>query len=247
MVTIDIALERFDISKDKVRREIREGFFHPDGSLRVSESELRSWIGDRAVDELKLVLQLSAVLAKAGHLLPAHILAQVTGQIADEARHFVILRGLVPADFQPQIDQKVGELPAVLAEDLGWQELLAAVEAGNPFGALLDVNIVHEGYSAAAIAELASVPFDDIRLAYAEIGADEERHHETGRELLIWLAGADEHAETVAATMEQTPDRAGEGTAMSWSWPAASAMADAHGRATSGSAMSWSWPAADQA
>lgn len=247
MATIDIALEKFDTSKDKVRREIREGFFHPDGTLRVTESELRAWIGDRAVDELKLVLQLSAVIAKAGHLLPARILAQVTDQIADEARHFSILRGLVPVELQPQIDQKVGELPAVLAEEPGWQQLLAAVEAGNPFGALLDVNIVHEGYSAAAIEELAGVPFDDVRMAYAEIGADEERHHETGRELLVWLAGADEHVGTAAATLEQAQDRAGEGAAMSWSWPAASAVADAHERATSGSAMSWSWPAANQA
>ena len=39
-----------------VRKEIREGFFHPDGSLAISETELRSWIGDRAVDELKVVL-----------------------------------------------------------------------------------------------------------------------------------------------------------------------------------------------
>src|SRR2546423_12230684 len=167
MATIDIALEKFDTSKDKVRREIREGFFHPDGSLRVAENELRAWIGDRAVDELKLVLQLSAVVAKAGQLLPAHILAQVTDQIADEARHFAILRGLVPAEAQSQIDQKVHELPSVLADDIGWRPHLTAIEVGYPFAAPLDGNIVHAGYSAAASEEVAGVPFAVIRPAAA--------------------------------------------------------------------------------
>ncbi|GGK34727.1 hypothetical protein GCM10010124_29210 [Pilimelia terevasa] len=243
MATLDTVLERFDASKAKVRKEIREGFFHPDGSLAISETELRSWIGDRAVDELKVVLQLSAVLARGAHLIPAHILAQVTEQVSDEARHFDILRALVPADMQADIDAKVAQLPEVLASDAHWASLMAAVDEGNPFAALLDINIVHEGYSAAAIEELADIPFGDIREAYAGIGADEEKHHESGRELLEWLARASAGGAAADSVVAGAHERA-SGGAMSWSWPAAATavVSGAHERAAGG-AMSWSWPA----
>ncbi|GAA2522577.1 hypothetical protein [Pilimelia columellifera] len=245
MSTLAAVLEKFDASKAKVRKEIREGFFNTDGSLAITEDELRAWIADRAVDELKVVMQLSAVLTKAAHHLPARMLVQVTEQVSDEARHFDILRGLVPAHLQAMVDAKVAELPAKLAQDTSWASLMVSVEAGNPFAALLDINIVHEGYSAAAIEELADIPFDDIRQAYAGIGADEEKHHESGRELLEWLARASTADQLTHQVVAGAHERAGGG-AMSWSWPAADTAAiveGAHERAAGG-AMSWSWPAA---
>src|SRR2546429_605662 len=84
---------------------------------------------------------------RAGHLIPGHILVQVTEQVSDEARHFDILRALVPEELHQVIEEKVAALPAVLVADPHWAGLLAALDAGNPFAALLDVNIVHEGYS----------------------------------------------------------------------------------------------------
>lgn len=221
MVALDTALEKFDASKEKVRKEIREGFFGEDGELRISEAELRAWVADRAVDELKVVLQLSYVLASGAHLVPASILAKVTEQVADEARHFKILRALVTEEMQEAVDAKVAALPDTLAADEHWRELCEAVEQGNPFAALLDINIVHEGYSAAAIEELRTIPFEDIRKAYAEIGADEEKHHESGRDLLLWLTGAADEGSTDTATR---------------------VVANAHERATKGASMSWSWP-----
>lgn len=62
MVALDTALEKFDASKEKVRKEIREGFFGEDGELRISEAELRAWVADRAVDELKVVLDRKSVV-----------------------------------------------------------------------------------------------------------------------------------------------------------------------------------------
>ncbi len=245
MVALDVVLNRFDASKEKVRKEIREGFFNADGSLRISETELRTWIADRAVDELRVVFQLSAVLSKSAHLIPPNILVQVTEQMSDEARHFDILRSLVPQDLHHVIDSKVAELPAALASDGHWASLLAAVEQGYPFAALLDINIVHEGFSAAAIEELRHIPFEDIRDAYAGIGVDEEKHHESGRELLLWLVGASErHA--AGQVIDTAHERAVEGGAMSWSWPASTTsdiVETAHERAVEGGAMSWSWPA----
>jgi hypothetical protein len=244
--TLAAVLTRFDESKAKVRKEIREGMFHDDGTLRLSEAELRAWIADRAVDELKVVLQLSTVIARAGHLIPGHILVQVTEQVSDEARHFDILRALVPDDMHQAIDEKVAALPAALAADKHWAGLLAAVDAGNPFAALLDVNIVHEGYSAAAIEELVKLPFEDITLAYASIGADEEKHHESGRDLLVWLAGASQLDAGTGQVVTDAYTRATGGAAMSWSWPTAEVggvVDTAHERAGTGTAMSWSWPA----
>jgi hypothetical protein len=171
VVALDTVLEKFDASKEKVRKEIREGFFHADGSLRISEAELRAWIADRAVDELKVVLQLSRVLSESAHLIPAGMLVRVAEQMSDEARHFDILRSLVPHELQGDVDAKAADLPRVLAADAHWTALKAAVGQGNPYAALLDINIVHEGYSAAAIEELKGIPFDDIRTAYAGIGA----------------------------------------------------------------------------
>lgn len=211
-----------------------------------SEAELRDWIADRAVDELKVVFQLSAVIANSAHIIPAHILVQVAEQMSDEARHFDILRMLVPENLHEAIDAKVQELPAALASDPHWASLMSAVMQGNPYAALLDINIVHEGYSAAAIEELKEIPFDDIREAYAGIGADEEKHHETGRELLLWLTGASQNAPTGAQMFTDAADRAGDGGALRWSWPAASTTTvidGAHERADGGGAMKWSWPA----
>lgn len=218
MATAETALEKFDESKAKVRREIRDGFFAEDGTLKVTDREVRQWIGDRAVDELKVVLQLSAILARSAHQIPSHILVKVTEQIADESRHFDALRRLVPEDLQPTIDDKVAALPGVLASDEHWMTLLAATDAGNPFSAMLDINIVHEGYSAAAIGELAQLPYDDIRSTYESIGADEEKHHESGRELLLWLTGAENDAAS-SDVIRHAHERADSGTSMAWSWP----------------------------
>lgn len=225
MVALDTVLERFDASKEKVRKEIREGFFGADGKLRIDEAELRAWLADRAVDELKVVVQLSHVLSKGAHLLPPHMLVTVTEQVADEARHYEILRSLVTDDLREDIDVKVADLPNALAANEHWMSLQEAVELGNPFAALLDINIVHEGYSAAAIEELKDIPFDDIRTAYAEIGADEDKHHESGRDLLLWLTQEAEshstrvHADVAAQVVGNAHERAVEGGAMSWSWP----------------------------
>lgn len=242
MTTLESVLEKFDASKAKVRKEIREGFFNTDGTLSISETELRTWIADRAVDELRVVFELSSVIAKSAHVIPGHILVQVTEQMSDEARHFEILRALVPAELHETIDAKVKALPGQLATDSHWLSLMAAASDGNPFAALLDINIVHEGYSAAAIEELSNIPFDDIRDAYAGIGADEEKHHESGRELLTWFIGASEDADS--DLLRNAHRRASEGGAMSWSWPAtpASVVGTAHERAVEGGAMSWSWP-----
>lgn len=121
MAALDTVLEKFDASKEKVRKEIREGFFNQNGSLRISEAELRAWIADRAVDELKLVLQLSHVLSASAHIIPAHILVRVAEQMSDEARHFDILRSLVPQELQSEIDAKAAALPEVLAADAHWK------------------------------------------------------------------------------------------------------------------------------
>lgn len=223
MTALDTVLERFDASKEKVRQEIREEFFKPDGTLAVTEMELRAWIADRAVDELRVVLELAQVLAHSAHLIPASILTQITEQAADEVRHYCILRDLVPAELHPYIDGKVAVLPADLAANEHWSALLAAVRDGNPFAALLDINIVHEGYSVAAIEELSGIPFADIREAYARIGADEEKHHESGREMLEWLVrGAETHGpigNVTSAVVATAHERAVPGGALSWSWP----------------------------
>lgn len=257
MVALDAMLEKFDASKAAVQKEIREGFFHEDGTLRISETELRAWIADRAVDELKVVLQLSHVVSKCAQVIPAPILMRVTEQMADEARHFNILRSLVPEELHATIDAKVDELPRALAADRHWAALSAAVEQGNPYAALLDINIVHEGYSAAAIEELKEIPFEDIRTAYREIGADEDKHHESGRDLLLWLTEASEdeapavsvHVATDVAdrVVVDAHERAVEGGALNWSWPKTSPaeiVEHAHERVTEGAALSWSWPAA---
>jgi hypothetical protein len=247
VTTLDAVLEKFDASKAKVRKEIREGFFHEDGTLAISETDLRAWIADRAVDELKVVFELSSVIANSAHIIPARILVQVAEQMSDEARHFDILRGLVPDDLHEAIDVKVKALPAALAADPHWSSLVAAAAQGNPFAALLDINIVHEGYSAAAIEELKEIPFDDIREAYASIGADEEKHHESGRELLLWLIGASQTASDGEHFVKDAHERAAEGGALAWSWPAAgpdTVVDTAHERVAEGTAMSWSWPAA---
>lgn len=219
VTTLDTALEKFDASKARVRQEIREGFFDEDGTLSISEKDLRLWIADRAVDELKVVLQLAAIVVKGGHLIPPRILRQVTEQMSDEARHFDILSGLVPPEFGATVEAKVAALPGALAADPDWAGLLTAVESGNPFAALLDINIVHEGYSAAAIEELKEIPFDDIREAYTAIGVDEARHHESGRELLLWLGNAAEVGDSDMPFVASAHERAVEGGAMSWSWP----------------------------
>ncbi|MGH3322279.1 MAG: ferritin-like domain-containing protein [Nocardioidaceae bacterium] len=245
MTTLDVALEKFDASKAKVRKEIRDGFFDEDGSLSVSENDLRLWIADRAVDELKVVLQLATVVAKSAHLIPPHILVQVTEQMSDEARHFDILRALVPRELHGTIDAKVAALPTALDADPHWASLVVAVEDGDPFAALLDVNIVHEGYSAAAIEELKTIPFDDIREAYAGIGTDEEKHHESGRELLLWLGNAAQGSRADQRVATSAHERTEEGGAMSWQWPEADTteiIETAHKRADKGGAMSWSWP-----
>lgn len=245
MVALDTVLEKFDASKEKVRREIREGFFHADGSLRISETDLRAWIADRAVDELKVVLQLSFVLSSSAHAIPARILVRVAEQMSDEARHFGILRSLVPQDLQSTVDAKAAALPGVLAADAHWTTLKESVEQGNPYAALLDINIIHEGYSAAAIEELKDIPFEDISTAYAGIGADEAKHHESGRDLLLWLIGASEGRQAAASTVADAHERAAEGSALSWQWPnkaAADIVESAHERAVEGVAMSWSWP-----
>src|SRR2546429_9051524 len=155
---MDAVLTRFDESKARVRKEIREGMFHDDGTLRISEAQLRTWIADRAVDELKVVLQLSTVIARAGHLIPGHILVQVTEQVSDEARHFDILRALVPEELHQVIEEKVAALPAVLVADPHWGRVLAAAGRGHPVAGLLGVNIVVEGVSAAGVEELGTVP-----------------------------------------------------------------------------------------
>jgi hypothetical protein len=218
LTAIDHALGKFDESKAKVRREIRDGFFREDGTMRISDRELRQWIGERAVDELKVVLQLSTILVHAAHLIPSNILVRVSEQIADESRHFDALRKLVPDDLQSAVDEKVAELPAKLASDEHWVTLLAATDAGNPFSALLDINIVHEGYSAAAIEELVKLPYDDVRATYEAISADEERHHEAGRELLLWLTGA-AHDTASSEVIASAHQRADGGASMGWSWP----------------------------
>jgi hypothetical protein len=217
MSNLDAVLDRFDASKAKVRKEIRDGFFDAAGELRISETELRSWIADRAVDELRVVFQLSAIIAESAHLIPAHILVQITEQLSDESRHFDVLRTVAGADTAATVDAKVAALPAALTADAHWTNLMTAVRDGNPYAALLDINIVHEGYSAAAIEELANIPYADIRDAYASIGADEEKHHESGRELLGWLAGA---SQLDGGLLGIATDRAAGGSAMSWSWPA---------------------------
>lgn len=245
MVAVDTLLEKFDASKEKVRREIREGFFHSDGSLRINETELRAWIAERAVDELKVVLQLSFVLSNCAHIIPSHILVRVAEQMSDEARHFDILRSLVPQDLQRAVDDKTAALPSALAADAHWTTLKGAVELGNPYAALLDINIVHEGYSAAAIEELKDIPFEDIRTAYADIGADEVKHHASGRDVLRWLIGASEGQLTAADTTTCADEQTVERNAMSWSSPhqtAADIVQKAHERAAEGGAMSWSWP-----
>ncbi|HTJ72654.1 MAG TPA: hypothetical protein VL551_34265 [Actinospica sp.] len=249
MPNLESVLEQFDASKEAVRREIRQGFFDADGGLALSEPELRAWLADRAVDELKVVAQLAHIVADCAHLIPAPILGQLAAQMADEAHHYEILRALVPADQRGTLDAKVAGLADTLAADSHWSRLQAAAAAGNPYAALLDINIVHEGYSAAAIEELAGVPFEDVRAAYAQIGADEERHHETGRDLLAWLLDASQGA-TFGVEEHDVLDEAHEravGGAMNWSWPAATAqevVAGAHERAQGG-AMNWSWPAAN--
>lgn len=257
VVALDAVLEKFDASKAVVQKEIRESFFHEDGTLRISEAELRAWIADRAVDELKVVLQLSHVVSKCAQVIPAPILMRVTEQMADEARHFSILRSLVPEELHATIDAKVNELPRALAADRHWAALSAAVEEGNPYAALLDINIVHEGYSAAAIEELKEIPFEDIRTAYGEIGADEEKHHESGRDLLHWLTEASEDEAPavsvhIAATdvadqvVADAHERAIEGGALNWSWPKTSPaeiVEHAHVRAAGGATLNWSWPA----
>src|SRR5439155_8883702 len=129
------------------------------------------------------------------------------------ARHFDILRGLVPPELHHTIDTKVAGLPASLAADAHWVALLDAVEQGNPYAALLDINIVHEGYSAAAIEELKEIPFADIREAYAGIGVDEEKHHESGRNLLLWLVGASQAEAATSRVVAGAHQRAAGGAA----------------------------------
>ncbi|MBV9163285.1 MAG: hypothetical protein JO345_13315, partial [Streptosporangiaceae bacterium] len=57
-----------------------------------------------------------------------------------------------------------------------------------------------------------------VREAYAGIGEDEKKHHESGRELLLWLISASEGKEA-AGVIGDAHERAVEGSAMSWSWP----------------------------
>jgi hypothetical protein len=248
MSNLETVLEKFDASKAAVRREIRQGFFDADGGFAVSEAELRAWLSDRAVDELKVVAQLAQIVAVSVHVLPSPILGQLAAQMSDEAHHYEILRALVPAGQHEALDAKVGKLTEALESDGHWSRLRDAAAAGNPYAALIDINIVHEGYSAAAIEELASVPFEDVRAAYAEIGADEARHHETGRDLLVWLLDASQSTAFGSNAHQQLADaheRAATGGAMDWSWPAASVqnvVDGAHERAVGG-AMDWSWPA----
>lgn len=251
MPNLESVLEKFDASKDAVRREIRQGFFDANGAFILSEPELRAWLADRAVDELKVVAQLAHVVAVSAHVIPAPILGQLAAQMADEAHHYEILRELVPADQRDVLAMKVAKLADVLDADAHWARLRAAAAAGNPYAALLDINIVHEGYSAAAIGELSSVPFEDVRAAYAEIGADEARHHETGRDLLVWLLDASQSAAfgegDAHDVLVDAHERAAAGGSMDWSWPAATAhevVESAHERAAGG-AMGWSWPAAN--
>lgn len=248
MPNLEAVLEKFDASKDAVRQEIRQGFFDTAGSFIVPEPALRAWLADRAVDELKVVAQLANIVAVSAHVIPAPILGQLAAQMADEAHHYEILRTLVPAEQLDVLDAKVARLPEILEADPHWVSLRAAAAAGNPYAALLDINIVHEGFSAAAIEELGAVPFEDVRAAYAEIGADEARHHETGRDLLVWLLDASQSAAfggDVQGLLRDAHDRAASGGSMDWSWPAVTAqevIEGAHHRAVGG-AMGWSWPA----
>lgn len=250
-------LDRFDAAKAEVKAEIRQGFFNEDGSLKLTDQELWCWIGDRAVDELRVVSQLSSIVARSAGLLPANVIGQIAEQMADEAKHYEILRAIVPEEFQGRIDQAVAELPSVVEADAHWQLLVAAAEAGDPFRALLDINIVHEGFSAAAIEELLDVPVPAVREAYRIIGADEEKHHEMGRDLIETLA-----AGVPPAMLHDVTERAGgsmqwswpatakvvgdtnenpTGT-MQWSWPSPGLLETAHERAV-GDSMQWSWPA----
>lgn len=211
-------LTKFDESREKVRKEIREGFFDADRNFIMDETDFRKWIADRAVDELKLVVQLSGILNECAHVLPPDLVPTLARQMADESKHYTILGGLVPESLRPYLEERIAAVPTDLAEDDHWQQMLTAAKDGNPYSALIDINIVHEGYSAAAIEELTDVPFEDVREAYREIGADEERHYESGQDLLLWLTGVggDKGA---AEVIEKAHERADGGTSMAWGWP----------------------------
>ncbi len=220
MTISDVAsMSKFDESREQVRKEIFEGFFDEHSNFVLEEQEFRRWLADRAVDELKLVVQLSSILSASAHLLPSELIPILTRQMADESRHYTILGALVPRELQDYMSERVEALPESLARDEHWQLMLKAAREGNPYSAILDINIVHEGYSAAAIEALSNVPLEDVRAAYREIGADEERHYQSGQDLLTLLTDIGGAEAAQVQVLDNAHERAGQGTSMFWSWP----------------------------
>ena len=231
----DSHLERFDVSKATVASEIRDGFFRPDGSLRMTEREILAWVSDRAIDEYKVASQLAYVLHSDGHRMPIKFTQKLAEQIADELRHLQILRGVLPEDLQASVDRRILEFPDLLSKDEHWQQMRDLLDRGDFHLVLLEINIVHEGYSAAAIDVLRTLPIPSIANAYDEIGRDEAKHHRDGREFLEWLL---EQGGKVGTITERVSSDGGG--SMAWSWPV-NPETEESVTAARGS-MAWSWP-----
>jgi hypothetical protein len=237
------AFARFDASKARVRREIREGFFDAEGRLRMSEEEVFHWVGERALDELKIVLELSYILSRAGHQLAIGHVGDIAEQIRDESTHYRILHDILPPDVQRQISVRAESMRDDLERDGEWLRLRAMIDSGDAYAALLDINVVHEGYSAAAIEVLAALPIASVRQAYETIGEDEARHHANGRGLYAWLLAREGRGAEIPAQLSAAHERVGRAS-MAWSWPRSasdSVIEQAHERSQRTS-MAWSWP-----
>jgi hypothetical protein len=236
----DEILAEFDRTKEKVKAEIRHGFFNDHGALRLTETEVYRWISDRAVDEYRLVYQLSYFVQRAGHCFPPRILNGIVDQLRDEAEHYLMLSDLLPEEIRRELESRMSTFDAAMAADAHWTEMREQIDQGDAYDALLEINIVHEGFSAAAIEVLTDLPMPAIAMAYRKIGEDEQRHHEEGRDLLDWLV-ANSSAGSRQLERTRTAHLRAEGGAMAWSWPAPRTK-DFHLRAVDGGAMAWSWP-----
>jgi len=234
-------LARFDAAKESVRSEIREFLFNSDGSLKISDDELWSWIAARAVDEMKLVAQLSQLIGLGAHLMPPRLIAELLEQVGDETRHYEQLRQIIPLAHVPELDEAVMRIPRDLAADKHWQLMVGSARKGDPFTALIDINIVHEGFSAAAIEELQSIPNPTISAVYVQIGADEDRHHQAGRRMLEELL-------RLSGSVVGSPDASGTQDVPHVRWSQLqgesilSVTEGAHKRQRGRSTSQWSWP-----
>lgn len=133
------------------QRAIRDDFFDPSGKLRESRELFLSRMRASVRAELALACILGSIIQKFGNLLDPSLLADLGEQLAEETRHYKVLRDAIESELGESLDGFMHESFPPFLEGPVWRSIYSSITDGDFMSALLEVEMIHESFARIAM------------------------------------------------------------------------------------------------